>query len=193
MCLSTNNHLVPKHFWTIVNYTSCKTLNPSWMKWFKSASGPGRGSLGPGKNFFVGLFWVFSKHHVTLGPFSDLTYLSLSLASGRCAVRVSRCIEVYARYRLERDLWYRGMWAVGENCATAMKFEILGFYRYGGQASAHIVCSDGPGPSIFFRGGGGFSTPGWASLGEISILKIIVFLMIFLSFLGIFILCCFIQ
>ena len=82
---------------------------------------------------------------------------------------------------------------MGENCATAMKFEILGFYRYGGQASAHIVCSDGPGPSIFSGGGGGFSTPGWASLGEISILKIIVFLMIFLSFLGIFILCCFIQ
>ena len=47
------------------------------------------------------------------------------------------------------------MWAVGENCATAMKFEILGFYRYGGQASAHIVCSDGPGPSIFSGGGGG--------------------------------------
>ena len=81
---------------------------------------------------------------------------------------------------------------MGESCATAMKFEILGFYRYGGQASAHIVCSDGPGPSIF-SGGGGFSTPGWASLGEISILIIIVFLMIFLSFLGIFILCCFIQ
>ena len=38
---------------------------------------------------------------------------------------------------------------MGENCATAMKFEILGFYRYGGQASAHIVCS------IFFQGGGG--------------------------------------
>ena len=81
---------------------------------------------------------------------------------------------------------------MGENCATAMKFEILGFYRYCGQASAHIFCSDGPGPSIF-SGGGGFSTPGWASLGEISILIIIVFLMIFLSFLGIFILCCFIQ
>ena len=69
---------------------------------------------------------------------------------------------------------------MGENCAIAMKFEILGFYRYGGQASAHIVCSDEPGPSIF--SGGGFSTLGWASLGEISILKIIVFLMIFPSF-----------
>ena len=48
---------------------------------------------------------------------------------------------------------------VGENCATAMKFEILGFYRYGGQASAHIVCSDGPGPSIF-SGGGAFQPQG---------------------------------
>ena len=56
---------------------------------------------------------------------------------------------------------------MGENCAIAMKFEILGFYRYGGQASAHIVCSDEPGPSIFSGGGGGFSTLGWASLGEI--------------------------
>ena len=64
---------------------------------------------------------------------------------------------------------------MGENCATAIKFEILGFYRYGGQASAHLFCSDGPGPSIFSGGGGGggggFSTPGWAFLGEISILK----------------------
>ena len=46
---------------------------------------------------------------------------------------------------------------MGENCATAMKFEIFGFYRYGGQASAHIVCSDGPGPSIFSGGGGLFN------------------------------------
>ena len=50
------------------------------------------------------------------------------------------------------------MWAVGESCATAMKFEILGFY--GGQASAHIVCSDGPGPSIFSGGGGAFQPQG---------------------------------
>ena len=44
---------------------------------------------------------------------------------------------------------------MGENCAKAMKFEILGFYRYGGQASEHLFCSDGPGPSIFSGGGGG--------------------------------------
>ena len=41
---------------------------------------------------------------------------------------------------------------MGENCANAMEFEILGFYRYGGQASAHLFCSDGPGPSIFSGG-----------------------------------------
>ena len=81
---------------------------------------------------------------------------------------------------------------MGENCANVMKFEILGFYRYKGQASAHFFAQMDQAPQ-FFQGGGGFSTPGWAFLGEISILKIIVFLMIFLSFLGIFILCCFIQ
>ena len=47
---------------------------------------------------------------------------------------------------------------MGENCATAMKFEILGFYRYGGQA--HLICSDGPGPSIFQGGGGAFQPQG---------------------------------
>ena len=42
-------------------------------------------------------------------------------------------------------------------------------------------------PQIFSEGGWDFSTPGGASLGQISILKIIIFLMIFLSFFGIFI------
>ena len=49
-------------------------------------------------------------------------------------------------------------------------------------------------PLNFFRGGGGGAFQlQEASLGQISILKIIIFLMIFLSFFGIFILCCFIE
>ena len=37
------------------------------------------------------------------------------------------------------------MWAVGENCVAAIKFEISGFYSSGGQASAHLFCSGGRG------------------------------------------------
>ena len=52
------------------------------------------------------------------------------------------------------------------------------------QASAQLLCSGGPGPpQICSEGGGGFSTSRGASFGQISILKIIIFLMIFLSFL----------
>ena len=70
------------------------------------------------------------------------------------------------------------MWAVGEDCVAAMQFEISGFYSSGGQATAHIFCSDrAQTPFNFFQGVGvNFSTPG----GQISILKIIIFLMIFL-------------
>ena len=50
----------------------------------------------------------------------------------------------------------QGHEAVGENCVAAMKFEILGFYSSGGQASAHLFCSDGgQAPSKIFRVGGG--------------------------------------
>ena len=58
------------------------------------------------------------------------------------------------------------------------------------QASAQLLCSGGPGPPQICSdggggggGGGGFSTSRGASFGQISILKIIIFLMIFLSFL----------
>ena len=84
------------------------------------------------------------------------------------------------------------MWAVGEKCVAAMKFVISGLYSSGDQASPHFFVQMRPrSPSIFFRGGGGgeggggFSTPGGggASLGQTSILKIIIFVMIFLPFL----------
>ena len=51
-----------------------------------------------------------------------------------------------------------------------------------------LRCGTGP-PQKKFRGG--FSIRGGPSLGQTLIIKIINFLMIFLSFVGIFILCCF--
>ena len=48
-----------------------------------------------------------------------------------------------------------GMWAVGENCVSAMDFEISGFYSSRGQSSAHLFARMGPGPSNFFHGGRG--------------------------------------
>ena len=48
---------------------------------------------------------------------------------------------------------------MGDNCANAMKFEILGFYRYGCQASAHLFCSD-QAPQFFQGGGGAFQPQG---------------------------------
>ena len=53
------------------------------------------------------------------------------------------------------------MWAVGENCVAAIKFEISGFYSSGGQALLHtFFCSDeARPPSNFFRGGGGLFKP----------------------------------
>ena len=53
------------------------------------------------------------------------------------------------------------MWAVGENCATAMEFEILGFYHYGARLLHTFFAQMDQAPK-FFQGGGGFSTPGWA-------------------------------
>ena len=52
----------------------------------------------------------------------------------------------------------------------------------------HTFCAQGGGqaPTQIFTGGP-FYLQGGASLGQISILKIIIFLMIFLSFFGIFI------
>ena len=50
----------------------------------------------------------------------------------------------------------QGMWAVGENCVAAMKFEILGFLQLRGQAFAHLL-----------GGGGGAFQPQGASLGQI--------------------------
>ena len=78
---------------------------------------------------------------------------------------------------------------MGENCLAAMKFKISVFTAPGAGLQYTFLLKWGPGPpQIFLRGGGGFQHRG-AYLGPISILKIIIFLMIFLSF-GIFILCC---
>ena len=89
------------------------------------------------------------------------------------------------------------MWAVGENRVAIMKFQISNFHCYGVRLLHTFFAQMGPGPLNFFqeRGGGGLFNirGGGASLGQISILKIIIFLMIFLSFFGIFIVCCFIE
>ena len=45
------------------------------------------------------------------------------------------------------------MWAVGENCVAAMKFDFSGFYSSGGQDFAHLFFRWAPGPLIFFQGG----------------------------------------
>ena len=70
--------------------------------------------------------------------------------------------------------------------------EILGFTGTGARLLHTFFAQMDQAPQ-FFQGGGGLFNPRVGFPGEISILKINVFLMIFLSFLGIFILCCFIQ
>ena len=55
---------------------------------------------------------------------------------------------------------------------------------YAGFCTPFALRGGGQAPLNFFQGGGGFSTPEGASLVQISILKIIIFLMIFLSFFG---------
>ena len=82
------------------------------------------------------------------------------------------------------------MWAVGENRVTAMKFKITGFYSSGVRLLHTFFCSDGAQGILKFFQGRLFNSRG-ASPGQISILKIIILLMIFLSFFGI--LCCFIE
>ena len=58
------------------------------------------------------------------------------------------------------------MWAVGENCVAAMKFEISGFTTPGARFLHTFLAQVGlrP-PSVFFSGG--FAIPGRASLGKI--------------------------
>ena len=58
------------------------------------------------------------------------------------------------------------MWAVGENCVAAMKFEISGFTTPGARLLHTFFCSGGPqAPLSFFSGG--FAIPGRASLGKL--------------------------
>ena len=57
------------------------------------------------------------------------------------------------------------MWAVGENCVAAMKFEISGFTTPGARLLHTFFAQVGPRPPQFFSGG--FAIPGRASLGKI--------------------------
>ena len=50
---------------------------------------------------------------------------------------------------------------VGENCANAMKFEILGFTGTGARLLHTFFAQMDQAPQ-FFQGGGGFPTPGCA-------------------------------
>ena len=51
------------------------------------------------------------------------------------------------------------MWAVGENCANAMKFEILGFTGTGARLLHTFFAQMDQAPQ-FFQGGGAFQAQG---------------------------------